>query len=144
MPTLTYTPTGADPLVFDFAFEDLLLPECSVIVKFCGVPGMREVMQGFKAGNPDAILATLFVLWKRQRPTLTIDQVQPTFSELEIGVSEAEIRSALEGYDDGRLVIESDEEAAQVAQWREMYPPVQDEVDESGVPVPKGKALKSA
>lgn len=72
MPRLIYRPEGVDPKVFDFKFDRLLLPECVEIEKSMG-PGFdyyADAQRLFFSGNAALWFALLFVLLKREQPTL--------------------------------------------------------------------------
>lgn len=72
MPRLIYRPEGTDPKIFDFKFERMVLPECIEIERAMG-PGFdyyADAERLFFAGNAALWFALLYVLLKREQPTL--------------------------------------------------------------------------
>ena len=95
MPRLTYTPEGADPKVWDFAFGRLLSPERIAIEKKTGL-GWQEVQRGFFDNRGSVIHALLYVLLKRDIPTLRPDELQFCDDEIGLDLTDTEAAEALE------------------------------------------------
>lgn len=94
MPRLTYTPEGADPKVWDFSFGRLLSPERIAIEKLTGL-GWAGVQQGYWSNQGAVIHALLFVLMKRDLPTLRPDELVFCDDEIDIDLNDDEAREAL-------------------------------------------------
>lgn len=95
MPRLTYTPEGADPKVWDFSFGRLMSPERIAIEKHTGL-GWLEVQRGFWSNRGDVIHALLWVLLKRDIPTLRVNEVEFCDDEIDLDLNDDEGAEALE------------------------------------------------
>lgn len=94
MPRLTYTPEGADPKVWDFAFGRLLSPERIAIEKMTGL-GWQEVQRGFFTNQGTVIHALLYVLLKRDIAALRPEEVVFCDDEIGLDITDAEATEAL-------------------------------------------------
>lgn len=94
MPRLTYKPEGAEPRVWDFAFGRLMSPERIAIEKATGM-GWAEVQQGFWENRGAVIHAVLWVLLKRDIPTLTASQVEFCDDDIDRDLSDEEAAQAI-------------------------------------------------
>lgn len=83
MPKIIYTPEGADALSWDFDPDKLLSPECMTIERMTGQT-YAEWLDALGRGSMGAVHALLYVLMKRDRPTLAADQVQFSLSEVDV------------------------------------------------------------
>lgn len=64
MPRLTYSPEGLEPTVWEFDFDNLLMPECIAIAKASGLE-FSEFPMAFLKYDPAVVYATFQVLAKR-------------------------------------------------------------------------------
>lgn len=96
MPRLTYTPEGAEPKVWDFSFGRLLSPERIAIEKLTGL-GWTEVQRGFFENRGVVVHALLWIMLKRDIPTLRADQVEFCDDEIELDLTDDEVAEAVEG-----------------------------------------------
>lgn len=110
MPRLTYTPEGADPKVWDFSFGRLMSPERIAIEKHTGL-GWVEVQRGFWANRGDVIHALLWVLLKRDIPTLRVNEVEFCDDEIDLDLNDDEGAEALETLR-AKPVLDDDEREA--------------------------------
>lgn len=94
MPRLTYTPEGADPKVWDFAFGRLLSPERIAIEKMTGL-GWQGVQRGFYGNQGSVIHAVLYVLLKRDLPALRAEEVVFCDDEIGLDLTDTEASEAL-------------------------------------------------
>jgi hypothetical protein len=96
MPRITYTPTGADEpaLREDFAWGKFLSPERIVCERMTGLP-WAQFADHVQEEYTDAIHALLFVLMKRQMPTLKPDQLVFSGDEIDLDVTDAEASEIL-------------------------------------------------
>lgn len=100
MPRITYTPTGADEpaLQQDFAWGKFLSPERIVMEKMTGLP-WDEFVDHVQREFSEAVGALLFVLMKREMPTLKPEQLVWSGDEIDLDVTDdeaSEILAALE------------------------------------------------
>ena len=95
MPRLIYTPEGSDtPKTWDFSFGRLLSPERIAIEKMTGL-GWQHVQRGFFENRGDVIHALLFVLLKRDIPTLRAEEVVFCDDEIGLDVTDEEAAETL-------------------------------------------------
>lgn len=94
MPRLTYTPEGADPKVWDFAFGRLLSPERIAVEKMTGL-GWQEVQRGFFENQGTVIHALLYVLLKRDIAALRPEEVVFCDDEIGLDITDDEAAEAL-------------------------------------------------
>lgn len=94
MPKFTYKPEGAEPKTWDFSFGKFMSPERIVIEKLTGL-GWAEFQHALGRDSTIAIHALLYVLLKRENPTLTPDQVQFCDDDVEGGPTTAEAQEML-------------------------------------------------
>ena len=83
MAKFVYSPEGAEPRSWEFDPTKLMSPECMAIEKLTGLT-YAEWLGAVERGSMGAIHALLFVLMKRDNPTLEADQVQFSLSEVEM------------------------------------------------------------
>lgn len=93
-----YTPEGLDPKKWEFDPGRLMSPECMAIEKLTG-QSLSAWQRSFLSDSITAQHAYLWVMLKRENPTLTPDQVQFMPSEITVEWDDDEaraIRDALE------------------------------------------------
>lgn len=119
MPRLTYTPEGADPKVWDFSFGRLMSPERIAIEKHTGL-GWADVQRGFWSNRGVVIHALLWVLLKREIPTLRVEEVEFCDDEIDLDLNDEEGAEALETLR-AKAVLDDDEREA-LAGLEERFP----------------------
>lgn len=129
MPRLTYTPEGADPKVWDFSFGRLLSPERIAIEKLTGL-GWAGVQQGYWQNHGTVIHAMLFVLLKREIPTLRAEELVFCDDEIEIDVTDEEAAEALEKL--RSLPDPSEDEVAALAELQVRFADAEDSDPKEG------------
>lgn len=151
-----YTPEGLEPREWEFEPAKLMSPECIAIEKLTGLT-FAEWADAAKRGSVQATHAYLWVLLKRDEPTLTPKQVQFSPSEVDFQPSDDEIRMVFEKFNETPADEWDDDDLAAIAELRATYPhlipaPVDvepdddfgpDALDDSPsevVPVPKDQA----
>ena len=94
---LTYAPEGVDPKAFEFEFERLLTPEVIAVEKLTGMT-FGQWRQAVYDESMIAVHALLWVLLKRETPTLKPDQVQFAMADVvfDVDLSDAEAREVIE------------------------------------------------
>lgn len=125
MPRLTYTPEGADPKVWDFAFGRIKFGERAAIEKATGL-GWEAVQHGFWANQGEVIHALLWVLLKRDIPTLRAVEVDFMDDEIDVDVTDDEVRELVSTLSQKATLDE--DEAGALAEARERLA----RVEESG------------
>lgn len=90
-----YKPTGAPEQRWDFNPDKLMSPEAEAIERLTGTTFGKWV-EDIKAGSMLALRAYLWVMLKRKEPTLKADQVQFSFSEVDLEPSRDELETARE------------------------------------------------
>ena len=95
MPQLTYAPEGADPKVWDLDFGKLLSPERIAIEKMTGL-GWRDVQKGFYNDAGVVMHALLYILLKRDRPTLQPKEVVFASDDITSDITDDEAHDILE------------------------------------------------
>lgn len=103
MPRMTYTPEGAPSRHWDIEFGKFMSPERVVIEKATGL-GWSAIQRAFFQDRTDVIGAFLYVLMKRDMPTLKASEVVWCGDEIEVDLTDAEARQFVEA-------IEADPEA---------------------------------
>lgn len=103
MPRMTYTPEGAPSRHWDIEFGKFMSPERVVIEKATGL-GWSAIQRAFFQDRTDVIGAFLYVLMKRDIPTLKASEVVWCGDEIEVDLTDAEARQFVEA-------IEADPEA---------------------------------
>lgn len=83
MPRFVYKPEGADPRSWEFDPDLLPSSEAEVIEEYTGW-AYPEWWGHYRRGSMKAAHALLFVMLRRDAPTLEWDQVQFTISEYDI------------------------------------------------------------
>lgn len=142
----TYTPEGAEPRTWNFKARDLMSPEATAIEKATGMD-FDDAISRFENGNIGCIRAVLWVLLKRQTPTLKLADVVFRVSEVAFEPDEEEARALITQVES---MIANGEELtpAQQAAYDELlaeYPPLVDESgDEAEVVDGPGKATPPA
>jgi len=91
-----YAPEGADPKKWDFAPEKLMSPEAEAIERNTGMT-YAEWGTAVTKGSVLALHGLLFVLLKRDIPTIKWDDVQFSMSELDFELDDEETAEALAG-----------------------------------------------
>ena len=87
-----YAPEGLEPKKWDFDPGKLMSPECMAIEKLTGL-SFGEWQKAFLKDSITAQHAYLWVLLKRETPTLTAEQVQFMPSEISMEWTEEEARA---------------------------------------------------
>ena len=95
MPKITYKPEGADPKVWSISFGKFMSSERIAIEKACGQP-WSEVKGRLGQDDTAVVRAFLFVLLKRDLPTLKIEQVEFCEDDYELDVTPEERAQAIE------------------------------------------------
>jgi hypothetical protein len=92
---VVYAPEGAEPRTWEFKPEKLMSPECIAIERLTGMRYAEWKAELFQ-GSITAQHALLWVLLKRQAPTLRADQVEFSESELSLDLDDDEARQLIE------------------------------------------------
>lgn len=93
-----YKPEGATPRKWDFNPQKLMSPEVEVIERFTGL-SFSHWIEAVGEGSFTAIHGLLFVLLKRQAPTLKWDEVQFCMDDIDFELEpheKAQLRKELE------------------------------------------------
>lgn len=126
MPRLIYTPEGSDaPKVWDFSFGRMLSPERIAIEKMTGL-GWQGVQEGFFSNRGAVIHALLFVLLKRDIPTLRADELQFFDDEIDLDLTDEEAEKGVEGLRAKAKL--TDDEADALAQLEARLAPTEGDV----------------
>lgn len=94
-----YKPEGADAKSWDFAPEKLMSPEAEAIERHTGMT-YAEWGTAVTRGSVLALHGLLFVMLKRNVPTLKWDDVQFSMSELDFELDDEETAEALAALED--------------------------------------------
>jgi hypothetical protein len=94
MPRFVYKPEGRDPMSWDFQPDKLMNPEAEAIERHTGMT-FGEWVQALGKSSMLALHGLLFVMLKRDRPTLKWDDVQFSISEIDMEMSDEESAEAL-------------------------------------------------
>lgn len=117
MPRLTYTPEGASPRHWDIEFGKFMSPERVVIEKATGL-GWTAVQRAFFQDRTDVIGAFLFVLMKRDIPTLKASEVQWCGDEIEVDLTDAEALQFVEAVEAEPEALEDEDVAEELERLR--------------------------
>jgi hypothetical protein len=71
VPKMVWTPPDGEPRTYDFALEDLMWAEVRAIQKVTGASGLLAIGEQLEAADGGIIPALLWVMRKREEPTLT-------------------------------------------------------------------------
>ena len=71
MPKMVWTPPDGEPRTYDFALEDLMWAEVRAIQKVTGASGLMAIGELLEHADGAIIPALLWVMRKREEPTLT-------------------------------------------------------------------------
>lgn len=129
-----YKPEGLPPKEWEFEPAKLMSPECIAIEKLTGLT-FSEWAESVKKGSVRSMHAYLWVLLKRESPTLQPKEVQFSPSEVDFEPSDDEIRMVLERFEAMPSDEWDDDDLEQIATLRAQYPhllPDATEVDEPG------------
>ena len=85
-----YTPEGADPISWDYNPTRLMSPEAEAIERHTGMT-FGEFTVACGRGSMLAIHGLLYVLLKRQHPTLKFDEVQFCIDEIDFEVDDTDV-----------------------------------------------------
>jgi hypothetical protein len=130
-----YAPEGADPRKWDFDPAKLMSPEIEVIERNTGMPYLEWVEQVGR-GSVSAIHGLLFVLLKREAPTLKWGDVQFCMADVAWEYSDDETRAIVKTLEEKAAGDGLDEnEAAYLAELRAQLP-METDVPESEVAAP--------
>lgn len=94
MPKLVYSPEGAEPKEWSFSFGRLLSPERIAIERLTGL-GWTEVQRGFFGNQGAVVHALLWVMLKRDIPTLRAEEVVFCDDEIELDLTDEEAAEAI-------------------------------------------------
>jgi hypothetical protein len=94
MPKFVYKPEGRDPMSWDFDPNKLMNPEAEAIERHTGM-AFGEWIQALGKSSMLALHGLLFVMLKREIPTLKWDDVQFSISEIDMEMDDAEAGEAL-------------------------------------------------
>lgn len=108
MPRMVYKPEGAEPKDLDFDFGKLMSPERIVIEKAASRAydrpvGWDECKRLFFENSTAIVAAFLFVMLKREDPTLRLSEFEICDDDFDLDLSDDEAREmlrALEQYED--------------------------------------------
>ena len=127
-----YKPEGLDPREWEFEPRKLMSPECIAIEKLTGLT-LQEWQESVKKGSVRSMHAYLWVLLKRDNPTLQPKEVAFSPSEVDFEPSDDEIRKVFEAFADKDGADWDDDDRETIAQLRAEYPHlVPDEAPEDG------------
>jgi hypothetical protein len=117
-----YAPEGADPRKWDFDPARLMSPEIEVIERNTGMPYLEWIEQVGR-GSVSAIHGLLFVLLKREAPTLKWGDVQFCMADVAWEYTDDETRSMVEALE-GKATTEglTDDEAEFLVELRAQLP----------------------
>lgn len=96
-----YKPEGADPKAWEFRPEKLMSPEAEAIERLTKMT-FGEWTRAVRGGSMLALHGLLYVMLKREYPTLKWDEVQFSLSEVDFELTDeetAELRTELEAKD---------------------------------------------
>jgi hypothetical protein len=123
MPRFVYKPEGVDPKSWDFDPNKLMNPEAEAIERLTGMT-YGEWLQALGKSSMLALHGLLYVMLKREIPTLKWDDVQFSMSEVDIEVDDEEGAELLEALD-ARVAAGDEltpEESALWAKLKEQVP----------------------
>lgn len=89
MPKLTYR-QGEESTVFDISFGKIMSPERIAIERLTGITSWDEVQNQFWANSTTVIAAFLYVLLKRENPTLNPAEVMFCDDDYDLEPNDAE------------------------------------------------------
>lgn len=138
----TYTPEGSEdePQVWDFEPGKLLNPEAEAIEKHTGMT-FGEWQQKVLNGSVTALHGLLYVLLKREIPTLRYDQVKFRVDEVTFEFTDEEKRAIIKALDEARADGPlDDQQLALYDQLAEDLPP-EPEPDPADEPEPEDKVV---
>ena len=142
----TYTPEGAEPTHWPFEPRKMLNAEAEAIERKTGLP-FAEWVELVQQGHMGATHALLWVLLKRERPTLKYDEVVFSYSEVGLTYTDDETRRMLADLDErakgpeGITEFEADIAERLRASLTESDPDADDEAaDDDGQPGPAGES----
>lgn len=95
MPKITYKPEGADPKVWAVSFGRFMSAERIIIERESGLTWNQVKMRFFQE-DTTLIRAFLYVLLKRDMPTLKIEQVDFCEDDYELDATDEERAQAIE------------------------------------------------
>jgi len=116
-----YKAEGVTPREWEFEPAKLMSPECMAIEKLTGLT-FQEWAESVKKGSIRSMHAYLWVLLKRENPTLQPKEVQFSPSEVDFQPSDDEIRKVFEAFADKADSDWDDEDRENVAILRAQYP----------------------
>ena len=116
-----YKPEGLAAKEWEFEPAKLMSPEAIAIEKLTGLT-LQEWQEAVKRGSIQCMHAYLWVLLKRDNPTLTPKQVQFSSSEVDFEPSDDEIRMVFEKYEDLPDDEWDDEDRSNIAALRVQDP----------------------
>lgn len=120
-----YKPEGLEPKEWEFEPNKLMSPECIAIEKLTGLT-FTEWAAAVKRGSVQCVHAYLWVMLKRENPTLTPKQVQFSLEEYDFEPSDDEIRLLLTKYaetpEHEREDVWDEDDLANIARVQAQYP----------------------
>ena len=135
-----YKPEGADPKKWDFDSSKLMNVESEAIERVSKMT-FGEWSVAVTKGSVTALHALLWVMLKREQPTLTYESVQFSLSELDFELSDEESAEALAALE--TRVADGEELSAQEAALMEALRENAPVADEESADVPKVIAVGS-
>jgi hypothetical protein len=75
VPKMVWTPADGEPRTYDFALEDLMWAEVRAIQKVTGASGLLAIGELLEKADGAIIPALLWVMRKREEPTLTFAEL---------------------------------------------------------------------
>lgn len=138
-----YAPEGVDPKTWDFAPGKMISPEAEVIERKTGMR-FSEWEFAVQNGSMLALHGLLFVLLKREQPSLQWDQIMFSFGECTWELDDDEVATALARLDvlakEGRLT----EREAEFYEVLKAQAPPEDDEPEADEPDPTEPAEPEA
>lgn len=113
----TYKPEGADPKVWEYRPNKLMNVEAEKIEDLTGWT-YQEFGERFMSGSTKAYHALLYILLKRETPTLKYDQVQFAMDEIEVEFGEVEKAAMLDALREAEASGQLDDDEESMAQLR--------------------------
>lgn len=91
---LVYKPEGADRQVWEFEPGRMLSPEAEAIEEVTG-RNFNDAIAGIQGGNMKCTRAFLWVMLKREIPTLKFSELQIRVDEVDFELTDDEVRTGL-------------------------------------------------
>lgn len=117
MPRFVYKPEGVDPQTWDFTFGRFMSPERMAMEKLTGLTWV-EFQAAFWRESTAAVHAVLYVLMKRERPTIKPDEVVFCDDDYDLDLTDDEARESVTKYIDNpeaEALLDADDQATLAA-----------------------------